>query len=206
MLKIVKENKAAFLILGSFLIFGTILVNSFSHLDLQIKTNQLTNTVGDYIFLFFTRLAEPWFTVPLLVYLLVKNWKKAIYIGSAYGISALITQFVKLKLYHGTPRPFGTQALKDNTLYHWSSLDLPRINSFPSGHTTTGFCIFMGLILLSKNKKLGFPFMIIACLIGLSRTYLSYHFMIDVVVGAFIGASTSILLYLALKKPLKLAD
>lgn len=203
-MKFIKSNKGALLIFVLFLIIGISTVKTYPKLELQIAINQFFHPVGNFIFAFFTRLAEPWFTVPLLIFLLVKNWRKAIYIGSVYAISALIAQWIKLGIFHGLPRPLGTIELKENPLYQWSSLDLPQINTFPSGHTTTGFCIFMGLALLSKNKKLGIPFMVIACLIGCSRTYLSYHFFIDVVAGGLIGGFTSIIFYLALKKPLKL--
>lgn len=204
-MKFLKANKGALIVFITFLIVGIILVKNFPKIELQLAINQLFHPIGNFIFTFFTRLAEPWFTVPLLIYLLSKNWKKGVFIGIVYGLSALITQSLKLGIFHGLPRPFGTKVLKENPIYQWSSLDLPQINSFPSGHTTTGFCIFMGLALISKNKKLGIPFMIIGCLIGISRTYLSYHFTLDVIVGSFIGASTSIIMYLALKKPLKLA-
>jgi membrane-associated phospholipid phosphatase len=201
-LKTIKENKYAFLVFVLFLAFGTFLITSFEKIELQLIINNFFNPVGDLFFEFFTRLAEPWFTIPLLIYLLVKNWRVFIYIGSVYGISAHISQIIKLKFVHGTPRPFGTI---ENPSYQWSSIDLPQINSFPSGHTTTGFCIFMGLASIFQNKKLGVNFMIIACLVGFSRTYLSYHFMEDVVVpGAIVGPLTSILMYLPLKKPLRL--
>lgn len=203
-MKIVKENKGALLVFVLFLFIGALLISNFEKIELQLIINSFFHPILNFIFEFFTRLAEPWFTVPLLVYFLVKNWRIFLYIGGVYGISALITQIIKLEFFHGTPRPFGTVILKENPSYQWSSLDLPQINSFPSGHTTTGFCIFMGLALISQNKKLGIPFMIIACLVGFSRTYLSYHYMEDVVVGAIVGAFTSILMYLPLKKPLRL--
>jgi membrane-associated phospholipid phosphatase len=76
--------------------------------------------------------------------------------------------------------------------------------SFPSGHTTTAFCIFFGLALLIPNKKIGTTLIILASLIGFSRTYLSYHFLMDLVAGSFLGVTIALGMYLLLKKKLKL--
>ena len=45
---------------------------------------------------------------------------------------------------------------------------------------------------------------VIAVLIGFSRTYLSYHFLMDLVAGSFLGVATALGMYLILKKKLKL--
>ncbi|KUK11355.1 MAG: Phosphoesterase, PA-phosphatase related [Clostridia bacterium 41_269] len=61
--------------------------------------------------------------------------------------------------------------------------------SFPSGHTTAGYVLAMSF---SYNcPVLFYPLMGLASLIGFSRTYLGFHYPLDVVMGAVIGIGTS---------------
>ena len=76
--------------------------------------------------------------------------------------------------------------------------------SFPSGHTTVAFCIFFGLALIIPNKKIGAALIVLASLVGFSRTYLSYHFLMDLVAGSFLGVSTALGMFYILRKKLKL--
>ena len=81
---------------------------------------------------------------------------------------------------------------------------MPSNLSFPSGHTTVAFCIFFGLALIIPNKKIGTGLVVLAVLISFSRTYLSYHFLMDLVAGALLGVTVSLGMYFVLKKKLKL--
>ena len=40
---------------------------------------------------------------------------------------------------------------------------------------------------IMKNKKWQLPVLLLAILVGFSRIYLGQHFLLDVVVGAFVG-------------------
>lgn len=55
--------------------------------------------------------------------------------------------------------------------------------SFPSNHTILAFSI---LPLLFK-EKIGWPFLILAVLVGFSRIYLGVHYMSDVLLTALVG-------------------
>lgn len=59
--------------------------------------------------------------------------------------------------------------------------------SFPSGHTITAFSLAALLAFMAKNRLLQFALFIYALLTGISRVYLSHHFLIDVVFGAAFG-------------------
>lgn len=149
-------------------------------------------------------MVEGWFTVPLFIILLIKNWRQSIFIVAIYGISALLAGILKHFLWF-IERPYGETELKLSETYQWvEGLELHTVRSFPSGHTTTAFCLLFGLALIIKNKKIGVALMILACLIGISRTYLSLHFLMDLVAGSFLGVATALGMYYALKKKLKL--
>lgn len=63
---------------------------------------------------------------------------------------------------------------------------------FPSGHTATTFAIATVLALMIKAKKLQFPVLITAVLVGYSRIYLAQHFLLDIIIGALLGTVSGI--------------
>jgi undecaprenyl-diphosphatase len=65
--------------------------------------------------------------------------------------------------------------------------------SFPSGHTTAVFATFVSIALVVH--WLAVPILLLACIVGWSRIYLGVHYPADVVVGAFIGGITAIIVH-----------
>lgn len=61
--------------------------------------------------------------------------------------------------------------------------------SFPSGHTSTAFCLATTMSYYCPSYSL--LFYTLSTLIGLSRIVLRVHFPLDVIVGAVIGVSCS---------------
>ena len=64
--------------------------------------------------------------------------------------------------------------------------------SFPSGHTQLAFSV--ATYLSYKLKKFCWVFFLIAVFTGISRIYVGSHFPIDVLTGAIIGVSGSLLI------------
>ena len=71
--------------------------------------------------------------------------------------------------------------------------------SFPSGHAILFFTIAT-LVFFWINKKWGIWFFAAAGLISLARIFVSVHFPIDVITGAFIGFVTPFLVSTFIKK------
>lgn len=204
-MKTIKENKIAFGIFILFFIVGLAFVVSFPKLEIQQYINSFYHPTAGVVFAFLTHLAEGWFTIPLLIFLFINNWKKALYIGCSYGISSLLVAFLKRTFFTSLYRPFGFKVLTQNEQYQWfSDIDMPTKLSFPSGHTTVAFAVFFGLALIIPNKKIGAALTLLAVLVGFSRTYLSYHFLMDLVAGSFLGVATALGMYYTLKGKLKL--
>ena len=65
--------------------------------------------------------------------------------------------------------------------------------SFPSGHTTSAFCI---AVMLSLYFPISTPILItLACSVGISRMYLGVHYPTDVLVGMVLGTICSYLVF-----------
>tara|TARA_B100000963_G_scaffold255603_1_gene224223 strand:- start:426 stop:1208 length:783 start_codon:yes stop_codon:yes gene_type:complete len=80
-----------------------------------------------------------------------------------------------------------------------------KVSSFPSGHTQAAFTLALLLIIYTRNFTL--IIVCIACLMGISRIFMSMHFPSDIFFGAYLGAVIPILLYkLEYKKKLKLFE
>ncbi|MFX7140900.1 phosphatase PAP2 family protein, partial [Acinetobacter baumannii] len=65
--------------------------------------------------------------------------------------------------------------------------------SFPSGHTTTAFSVYLLLLVLTDSAVLLVVGPILAAMAGYSRIYLAQHFPLDVGAG-MITAVISVLL------------
>jgi membrane-associated phospholipid phosphatase len=67
--------------------------------------------------------------------------------------------------------------------------------SFPSGHATSAFALFLCLAFLSANRYIKLISFMSACFIAFSRVYLSQHFLIDIYFGSIIGSTGAIAFY-----------
>lgn len=181
------------------------IVSSHEKFELQELTNDLATNTSDQFFLIVTKLAEGWITVPLLIGLSIKNWRMGLLFGACYGFTALIASLIKNFAFVENQRPHGLSHFRHIEDYHWiADYTMPTGGSFPSGHTTTAFCMAMFLTLITKNKKLGLIYFLLALLVGFSRTILSMHFAIDVLGGAILGGVTTFILFVMLQKKLKI--
>lgn len=78
-----------------------------------------------------------------------------------------------------------------------------RLNSFPSGHTTTAFTLALLMAFEAKRTWCDIVFPLIALFVGYSRIYLAQHFVTDVLGGVIIGllsACLSLWIYAAYQK------
>lgn len=65
--------------------------------------------------------------------------------------------------------------------------------SFPSGHTLASFCAAGSLMF--TNRRLGYPALVLASLIALSRLYLYVHYPSDVITSVLLGLLFAYLSY-----------
>jgi undecaprenyl-diphosphatase len=73
-------------------------------------------------------------------------------------------------------------------------IDVPKDFSFPSGHTLSSFTA--AFLLLSEDRRMGIPAIILATLIAVSRIYLFVHFPTDILGGMMLSG----IIFVILKK------
>ena len=170
-----------------------IIVLTTTKLEQMQWINSHNDSLKDWFFYGATQMGEGWFWVVIIILFLFISFEKALMMGASLLISTLISS--SLKLYFDTLRPIGFFEKQKLTWHFVDGVVINLHQSFPSGHTTTAFAIFMMLTLFITNKNWGFLFVILAWIAGYSRTYLFQHFPVDVLAGAIIGVFSSVLVY-----------
>lgn len=158
--------------------------------ELFLLMNDDLGRFADYVFTVFTHLGDGtvWIPVAIIVYLYRKD--RFLLLFCMVIIGTLIVQSLKNVFIPAQVRP-GT-LITDHTLFHsveW--VPLLTNYSFPSGHTTTAFSIFLlGCLLIPKKWVLPIGF-IYACLVAYSRVYLAEHFPLDLGGGMLTAVATA---------------
>lgn len=113
----------------------------------------------------------------------------ALFILSTTILSGILVNIVKVIF--GRARP---QLYADEQLYgfFWGKMDV-LYRSFPSGHATTAIAVWLAFALLFPRYRLWL--ITIGILIALSRVLLTQHYLSDVLVGGWLGAMTTLILY-----------
>jgi membrane-associated phospholipid phosphatase len=84
----------------------------------------------------------------------------------------------------------------DYTQLHFvEGMTIHTQNSFPSGHSTGAFALFLFMTLAVPHKKLGILFLALAIVAAFTRVYLLQHFFEDVFVGSVIAVTYTTLLF-----------
>lgn len=192
---LIKENKIFFILYSVFLVYGAVrmiiipkgaevlwLNNHYTPLlDIWFK---IWSIVGDGLF----------FAVLLIPILLIKIRYSLLGLLSLIG-SGLSAQVMKRMIDSPRPKAFFTNHIL-NTI---PGVKLYTAHSFPSGHTTTAFALFLMLALISKNKNWGLFYFLCAAFVGMSRVYLAQHFFCDVYAGSIIGVLFTMLFYMMIE-------
>lgn len=175
-----------------FLIFGLVILLSTNKGDVLLLINRNHNQFFDIFYKYFTNLGEGYYFALIIIIMglfRIKYFIQGLLLFIFTGLSAQL-----LKQIFDDPRPisyFGKSValnLVDGvSVYSW--------NSFPSGHSTSAFTIFLFFSFLVKNQLIKFIFFIIALNVAISRIYLVQHFFIDVYFGSILGTILTIILY-----------
>ncbi|MBU4481172.1 phosphatase PAP2 family protein [Patescibacteria group bacterium] len=182
-------TKRPILYLFLVLIFLAIFDFIFGDRELFILLNKgIANPILDFIFL---KILMPLFlllpTVPFFM-LFSKKYRK---LGFTALISGPLFYLIGqgLKILFSQSRPLDVLDARILGPWHTSTF------SFPS--TTTMLAFGFALPIFLKEKKIGFPLLILAFLVGVSVIYTGFHFPKDVIAGAFFATLLASLLDVA---------
>jgi len=175
-----------------FLIIGLVILFTTKKGDVLLFINSHHNDYLDFYFKYITNLGEGYYFAIIIIIMglyRVKYFIQGLILFLSTGLTAQL-----LKQIFDDPRPisyFGDRVLLNLvdgvSVYSW--------NSFPSGHSTSAFTIFLFFSFLVKNQILKFIFLIIALNVAISRIYLVQHFFVDIYYGSIIGTIMTLIIY-----------
>jgi membrane-associated phospholipid phosphatase len=179
------------IVLGTALFF----VFNYEKTAIHIYINQCVgNSFFNAFFYYITYLGDGTVAVFMLLLILLYNVRLGISTTFSFLTATLFATFLKYFFFDDVNRPyFIFQWIKHYDLKYVEGVQLNIHNSFPSGHATQAFAVFMCLVFASKNQSVKLLFLLLALLTSFSRVYLSQHWLIDVTVGSMIGMAFAML-------------
>jgi membrane-associated phospholipid phosphatase len=194
MRKLFIDLKYYFIVCLLFIGMSFLGVLTYGKLNFHLIVNQYNSSFQDIFFKYFTNVGDGLFAVLILLILLFLVKIRTFFIGlSSFLLSGLVCQLMKKIFFVNQLRPI--KFFSADQLHFVEGVVLRTNNSFPSGHSTTAFAIFLFLAYVFKNKNYQIIFAVIACLTAYSRVYLSQHFFADVAAGGLIGIGTFLISY-----------
>lgn len=150
----------------------------------------------DQFFRPFTNVGDGAFYVLVCLGLLFVRFRWALVGFVCFVVTSLTAQLGKHLLFTGHPRParYFAEHTGYPALHTVEGVVLGTLKSFPSGHTTSAFSVFLLLTYLVRRKSWGFAFLVLAAATAYSRMYLAQHFLEDVFAGSILGTGLTLLL------------
>lgn len=201
--QIIKNNIWFFISYFLFLTVGLFLLVFIPKGEILLYFNAYHSPVLNGIFIFFSNLGDGIYFLYLILLLGFLRIKYLIQGVSMFLGSGAFTQIFKFIFSEPRPNAWFGEAVALNFV---EGIKVYSHNSFPSGHTTAGFTIFLFLALNTKYKPLGILYLLLAIMVGLSRVYLVQHFYIDVYFGSIVGVCCSLLFYILWEKSHKITS
>lgn len=193
MYSLLKKNRAFFIPYFIFLLIGGVVLLLYNKISISLYINYYHSPAADFIFKNVTLIGLGYTIIPVVLILLFIRFRYALISLTAFFLAVIINDSLK-SIFH-TPRPVTVFSQMHQTLYLVPNVEIDAWNSFPSGHTATGFCIFCVLALYAKNNFTKATCFAVAFLIAYSRMYLSEHFLIDVYAASIIGMVSALVIY-----------
>ena len=157
------------------------------------------NEIADQFFKYFTHYGDGVMWVPLGLFCFFFKRKYFIAVLAGAIISTLLAQFLKRVVYPEELRPISY--LSDSFPVHQiAGVEMRKLHSFPSGHTTTAFTMALIMSHMINKKVWSIILPLLALIAAYSRVYLAQHFPTDLLAGMCIGIISAISALLVYKK------
>lgn len=194
MKEIIRKNYILFCLLFLYLGAGSIVLILFPKGDFELWINRKHHFFFDEFFFYVTYLGDGRILVPLILIAGLRKRYTGFMILVSFLLSTIVVQGMKRTFFAEYPRPskFFEKMIDIHVI---DGLELHSYYSFPSGHSSGAFGVFIMWALLVKNKSYAILFFFLAFLTAFSRIYLMQHFFIDTYFGAIAGAGIAVLVY-----------
>ncbi|MCO5250248.1 MAG: phosphatase PAP2 family protein [Candidatus Kapabacteria bacterium] len=199
----INENAPFFILYTLFLAIGAAWLIIYDKGQCVLMINSYHNHIYDQIFIYFTEAGDGKYFAIVLLIAGVIGLRYMFFGLAAYLTAGIVVQILKALI--DSPRPKGF-FIGVTELSLVPGIDVHSWNSMPSGHTATGFVIFLFFALLIKDKRWSGIMFVLALMVGISRIYLVQHFFVDVYFGSIIGVLATLLIYSILFKNPALQD
>lgn len=170
---------------------------SYGKIQIHVYLNQLVgNPLIDNFFYYITYLGDGTLMPFIILAILIYNIRLGIYTAVSFVSAAIATSILKYQFFNNIDRPFHVfKWTIQAPLKFVEVADVHIHNSFPSGHATQAFAIFMCISFFSKRAEMKILFLMLALAAAFSRVHLSQHWLVDVTVGSLIGTASSLIFY-----------
>ena len=150
----------------------------------------------DQFFRPFTNVGDGVFYVVITLGLLFVRFRWALLSFVCFAVTSLVAQIGKHLIFTGHPRPFRyfSEHAGFPPLHLVEGVVMGTLKSFPSGHSTSAFSVFLVLTYIVRQKSWGLAFVLLAALAAYSRVYLAQHFVEDVFAGSILGTALTLAL------------
>ena len=202
--QIIRKNIWFFTSYLLLLVIGLFPLLIYAKGDILIFLNNLHSEKLDILFISFNMIGHGIVYLYFLLVLAFFRLKYLILGATMFLGSGLFTHI--LKRIFDEPRPAIWFPESVVLSFVVEGFEKYQFQSFPSGHTTAGFSIFLFLSILTPNKSLGAVFAIAACLVAFSRVYLVQHFYIDIYFGSMVGVLGSLFFYVLIESSPKITE
>lgn len=172
----------------------------FTQNNLILRVNYFWSPSADFSFKWITYIGDGVFVIIAGLLASLYSYRLCAKILFSYCVSGIVVQFLKRMIFTEIYRPPKVLASILPKLHTVEGVALHYFNSFPSGHTTAAFALFTILALECKSPLLKMYMLIPPMLVAYSRMYLLAHFLGDVYLGAILGISFSVVIYIFLNQ------
>ena len=192
--KLSKRNRFLFITYIQVLLLGILVLSFHNKLEISLFVNHLNAPFLDFFFKYWTYFGTFAVIGPIILIQCFVKYRYALITAVSTLMGFVLVQFAKRMIWYDAPRPNVFFEHLQN-IHYVAGEHLHSWHSFPSGHATGAFALFMALALITKRPVYQMLCLIAAILVGYSRMYLSQHFMVDVVVGSVLGTFSAALSY-----------
>jgi membrane-associated phospholipid phosphatase len=185
-------------ITGLFILTGLILILITDKYELHLSANQLVGGSADDFFKYFTHVGDGISVAIIIAVISLTTIKKVLphfVLGiTTFAVSGMLAQFFKRIVFPDVQRPMNVFGIEHLNVIE--GVELHGSNSFPSGHSTVSFGLFIFIaFVFRKYRYIQVLAAICAVLAAYSRVHISQHFIEDIVAGAILGVITLFLMH-----------